>query len=459
MKNVFSAAGYLTGLLLLLAGQLLSGQTLPLTYVTGVPTQVAETSGLLVSNSNKFWSHNDSGDGPQLYCFDSSGVLLRTLYVRNASNVDWEEVTRDTAGRVYLGDFGNNLNNRGNLRIYRIPNPDTVVGDSVTAEIIAFSYPDQVNFPPVDSLKKFDMEAMVAHGDSLFLFSKNRTAPFDGYTRRYRLPQDSGTYVATLVDSFYTGPGPLFQYGITGAALSPNQEHLILTSSDRCWFFSCFSGTDYFGGSAVQLQYSFTQKEAVAWLNDQTIYLTDEVVNGQFGGDLYRANVATWTAEPQVFLGNDTTLTGDSLLLNAGGLTQASYLWNTGAVTPLLWVDSSGSYSIAVTAPNGCTAHDTIEVTLLTGLSGHGLASPGIHLQVGPNPVPETFSISYELSGAGQIHFDLLDASGRKVQSTQPVARSAGQYQQQLRAPATGIFTLRVLFENQVVIRKLVHLR
>src|SRR5687767_3235735 len=120
--------------------------------IAPLPDTNKESSGLERTGVNCFWSHNDSGGEPELYNFDSTGTLLRILRITNATNVDWEEITTDTAGNMYIGDFGNNNCDRANLVIYKISNPDSIPGNSATAEAIRFTYPDQYAFPPHPSL-------------------------------------------------------------------------------------------------------------------------------------------------------------------------------------------------------------------------------------------------------------------------------------------------------------------
>jgi hypothetical protein len=110
--------------------------------VTNMPGIINESSGLEKTGSNFFWSHNDSGGQPEIYGFDSSGTLLKTIDVTNASNFDWEEIAQGDNGEFYIGDFGNNSNNRsvanGNpLRIYIISDPD-LLGTTTTAGILQF---------------------------------------------------------------------------------------------------------------------------------------------------------------------------------------------------------------------------------------------------------------------------------------------------------------------------------
>jgi gliding motility-associated-like protein len=66
---------------------------------------------------------------------------------------------------------------------------------------------------------------------------------------------------------------------------------------------------------------------------------------------------------PKVFLGNDTLICGGgSLLLNAAN-PGAAYLWNTGATTQTISVNSAGDY-IAIVYANGCKGTDTISVNI-----------------------------------------------------------------------------------------------
>ncbi|HLG40809.1 MAG TPA: T9SS type A sorting domain-containing protein [Chitinophagaceae bacterium] len=249
-----------------------------ISIVTGLPSVISESSGLERTGTNCFWSHNDSGGQPELYNFDSSGTLLRTLLISNATNVDWEELTTDTAGNLYIGDFGNNNCNRQDLVIYKIINPDSVTGNSVTAEAIHFTYPDQYAFPPHPSLRNFDMESMITVNDSLYLFTKNQTSPCNGYTKVYRLPLDSGTYVAQLVDSFLIGVGSTDGYSITGARITRDYDTLLLISHERIWIFSGFTGTRFFSGISMEYLFSgsSSNKEGVCFGSGSNVYLSDE---------------------------------------------------------------------------------------------------------------------------------------------------------------------------------------
>ncbi len=398
--------------LALLPMQTTQAQALPLHTVATMPGIVTETSGLIATGPNRLWTHNDSGGEAKLYQIDTTGALLRTVVVVGTPNIDWEELTQDLAGNVYIGDFGNNNNDRTGLVILKLPPLDGLVADSVVPDRIDFHYPDQTTFPPADSLKNYDMEAMVALGDSIYLFSKNRTVPFDGYTRLYRLPQVAGNYAAELIDSFYAGPGPMLNDWICGAALNPAQDQLVLLSYAHCWIFSCFEGADFFGGSVVERNWTFTQKEAAAWRDSTHLYITDELLNGVLGGKLYLADMTAFAQAPAAYLGPDTLYVGDTLWLSAPSNPGGSYLWSTGATTATVPLTLPGSYWVQVTAANGCMASDTIEVDIVAHLAS---SISGMRLQASPNPFTDVTTVKISLPDDALVRWELLDAAGRLV--------------------------------------------
>jgi len=182
-----------------------------------LPEGLPEVSGLSYGGPDSLWWHNDSGREPELLRTDLSGALLETHPVAGARNIDWEDISVDPSGCLYLGDFGNNLNRRRELVIYRY---DLSSG---RLDSIRFRYPDQGAFPPPPEQANFDMEAMVWYRDSLHLFSKNRLQKGNYYTKHYVLPAKPGVYTATLRDSLY-----LKKRVVTAAAISPEGSTLAL---------------------------------------------------------------------------------------------------------------------------------------------------------------------------------------------------------------------------------------
>lgn len=201
-----------------------------LTLKTSLVTAVQESSGLFALN-NRLFTHNDSGGEPAIYEVDTlTGNVISTVFVRNATNIDWEDVTLDESF-IYIGDFGNNLGTRTNLKIYKLNQSDflNTLNDTIDCEVISFSYADQTSFSSSQFSTNFDAEAFVALNDSLFVFTKNWG---NLNTNIYGFPNSEGNYVAEKVDSLNTG------FLVTSAALSENKETLVLIGYN-------FSATSY----------------------------------------------------------------------------------------------------------------------------------------------------------------------------------------------------------------------
>lgn len=245
-------------------------------FVSNIPTGLEENSGMLVSNNNQIWLHNDSGDSSKLYAIDTSQNILKTILITNSNNIDWEDITYDAQGNTYVADIGNNANSRQNLRILKILHPDSIAGTTTTAEEIRFYYPEQMTFPAADADKNYDAEGIIYFNDSLYIFTKDRTSPHQGYTRLYQVPADTGYHAAVLLDSFQTGQ-PNYIFEITAAALSPSNNKLALLNANSIWVFSDFVGNNFFGGTVQNYALgSTTQKEALDFINDSTIYFSNE---------------------------------------------------------------------------------------------------------------------------------------------------------------------------------------
>lgn len=229
-----------------------------------MPREVTESSGLVRAADGHLWTHNDSGHENRLFKVDMEGKLLETFRVPGASNVDWEDLARDSSGYLYIGDFGNNANNRRDLRIYRVNEQERMPADT-----IGFSYAGQNVFPPAKTQHNFDAEAFFWHKDRLFLFSKNRwvRAP----TIVYELPATPGTYLARPSDTL------LLRAMITGADISPDRKKIALLGYGKLYLFEAADSLDLFRGRRVCIPIARSgQAEAVVFLPNNDIIFSNE---------------------------------------------------------------------------------------------------------------------------------------------------------------------------------------
>ena len=272
--------------LLLLTSSICFGQKIK--KIGKLPKSIEESSGLILYNDTLFITHNDSGDKPILYFINLKGELIHQITVSNAINNDWEEITKDEEGNIYIGDFGNNLNKRKNLTIYKIAPENLLKTSHVIAKIITFSYPDQTAFPPEETTLNFDAEAMFFHNDSLWIFTKCRAVPFHGNTFIYTMPSHPGNYTATVKGKLFIGDNGFAKDAITGVAFS--QSILYLLTYNRIVVYELNNNTFQFKKTIATTPYS--QKEAITISSDQsTLFLTDEVQKIIGGGNLYKINL------------------------------------------------------------------------------------------------------------------------------------------------------------------------
>ena len=201
-------------------------------------------------------------------------------------NEDWEDLTYDAKGNVYVGDIGNNANKRKNLVIYKIPNPTKVHGDKIEANAIRFHYPEQKEFPPKASNFKYNAEALFYFNDQLYIITKNKARPFEGDAQVYTVPSLPGNYRAKLLGTIQLCKEPSTCV-VTAAAISPNAKKVVLLGYGKLWVFTDFKSKQFTKGKMQTIELgATTQLESVCFLNNSTLLLSDEQSHGT-GRNLY----------------------------------------------------------------------------------------------------------------------------------------------------------------------------
>ncbi|MDG2177012.1 MAG: hypothetical protein P8M72_12910 [Gammaproteobacteria bacterium] len=261
---------------------------------------LSEVSGMVKSRSypNTYWVVNDSRNGARLFAVNNEGNNIiptfsrfsyygeeaeegkeqwegfRVLY---AENNDWETMTVDE-NYLYVGDVGNNFNNRNDLKVYLLSEIDpTASTQSAVIKTLPVRYPEQTKFPAPAS-PHFDCEAMFIADGKLYFITKDRggRGAFEPGGNLYRLDTDftDQDNVLTLVDS---QPDLL---DATGAELSPDGQTLAVVSYETLWLFKRpAEGDQWLSGNARRYALdtrTVEQVETVIWDDDQTLLLTNE---------------------------------------------------------------------------------------------------------------------------------------------------------------------------------------
>ncbi len=242
-----------------------------------LPRVLKESSGIEIAASGGFWSFNDSKGEAALYRFDTLGNMQQTLEIVNASNVDWEDITKDKEGSLYISDTGNNKNDRKDLTIYKISELGKGSrNNKAIAEKIQYRFPEQTEFPPPRNECFFDVEGIFTKETYLYLLTRDRSKPFVGKTRLYRLPNVPGEYILEYLDEFMTDKDKKLGK-VTSADLSPNGSTLAILSYGLIWLFKDFHGDDFFAGNVTQIEMPMQWEwEGLVFKDDCTLYLTKE---------------------------------------------------------------------------------------------------------------------------------------------------------------------------------------
>jgi hypothetical protein len=264
-----------------------------------LPDELRESSGLAVSRTQPgvLWSHNDSGDGPNLYAINSSGRLLAVVPVTNADAQDWEDMasgpcpaglsTPKSPYCLYVADTGDNDEVREVLTVYVMVEPS--LGSADTTPLIAAAHSFRYRYPDAPH----DSEAFAVNLDGdVTIVSKGRSGTIDFFGI-------SGTSVARALTSGEvltaehqgnTGIEPDERLGryVTGAALSFDGMTFALRTYNEVFFYGAVEaghqgspwrdlGRPCFLGDAEP------QGEAIAYFDEKSWLLTSERARGRPG--------------------------------------------------------------------------------------------------------------------------------------------------------------------------------
>ncbi|MGG6230159.1 hypothetical protein [Tenacibaculum sp. SDUM215027] len=250
-----------------------------LKLVSYLSEDLKEVSGVEKSqDSNMLWMHNDSGNAAEVFGISTQGKILQKR-ILEVKNHDWEDITSDNEGNIYIADFGNNNNKRKNLVILKVKQENLLNGDNVEVEKIQFSYPNQTKFPPKKKDRFFDAESLIYKDGFLYIFTKSRVKNKQGKTMLYKIPATKGDYTAKYI-SEYTNCDAI-HCAITAAAISPDKQKVVLLTHKSVLVFTNFNGDDFFSGDVKEYTFNhISQKEGVTFKDNSTLFITDEAAKG-----------------------------------------------------------------------------------------------------------------------------------------------------------------------------------
>lgn len=252
---------------------------LAISQTTDLPAVLTEVSAVVEVEDQLYWM-NDSQHPFTWYVTDKQGKLQDSILFENLENVDVEDMTRDDRGHIFVGDIGNNRNDRRDLKIHKF----TLEGEHLGA--IQFNYPNQQLFPPASTARFYNAEAIAYYDSNIHLFTKS--TPESGFiTLHYIIPVLPGNFTARLMESMV-----LPERVVTAASVSPDGNRLallgyhfdkilgIFPSSKTSVFVFPLTNKNYFFDQAYEEfevpSKGATQYEALEWLDNQTLIIGSE---------------------------------------------------------------------------------------------------------------------------------------------------------------------------------------
>jgi hypothetical protein len=250
-----------------------------------LPSELREVSGMTYVNG-KLWAIQDNGNTTELFQLSDEGKILKKIKLEFVKNHDWEAITHDNDGNLYIGDFGNNDNLRKNLAIYKINKADLNKNSIGKLETIFFNYGDQKDFPPKKKELFYDCESFFYKNGFFYLFTKNRSKNFDGTSYVYLIANKPEKQTISLQTTFITCDK--YNSGaITDAALSPDGKTFVLLSNKRMWIYPDFKDAKSVKSVNKKIKFAtYTQRESVTFKNNNTLFISDEKTKN-VGGNLY----------------------------------------------------------------------------------------------------------------------------------------------------------------------------
>ncbi|WP_109298738.1 SdiA-regulated domain-containing protein [Aquimarina sp. AU474] len=241
--------------------------------INTLSNHIGEISGITSLSKNQLFAINDSGNENILFQLNQEGEIIAEIKIPGTKNIDWEDLAYDHENNIYIGDFGNNANDRKNLVIYKVSG---ILSNQIAVSEIRFSLEDQKKFPPKKKNLNYDIEAFIYADESFYLFTKNRSSKFKGTTKLYKLAATPGTHTAKIIGTYNTCNDSSDCF-ITSATINKTKDKIALLTYNKLFIISDFQIDNVFEGSIQKIRLGhYSQKEGVCFKNDSVVFITDE---------------------------------------------------------------------------------------------------------------------------------------------------------------------------------------
>ncbi|MBL4753386.1 MAG: PKD domain-containing protein, partial [Flavobacteriales bacterium] len=178
-----------------------------------------------------------------------------------------------------------------------------------------------------------------------------------GDTTSQVIINQSGEYWVTVIDTFGCTSSDTIQVNFPVYNLPP--DTIICYGGSVVWDLGLGGGFTYLwstGDTLDSITITVSGAYNVTITDTANLLCSQESILLNFSVDSF-PNIAS--------LSNDTTLCKGSVIgLQQGEQSAVSYVWSTGDTTATITIDSAGLYTLLVSDSNGCSANDSINITI-----------------------------------------------------------------------------------------------
>lgn len=203
---------------------------------------IQEASGLAASRRQPgvLWTHNDKNDLPRFFALGTDGRSLGTFFLAEEDKCDFEDLAIGPGPEagvdyLYLGDIGDNDEDRVSVRVFRIPEPWVDVNEMGVEEIVAaydtltLYYPDGPH----------DAETLMVDpwtGD-VYLVTKG-TQPTEVYRASFPQTAEMTLELVTTFSADWVISADDDFVGPTGGDIAPDGRQILIRGYDRGYLWT-----------------------------------------------------------------------------------------------------------------------------------------------------------------------------------------------------------------------------
>jgi hypothetical protein len=249
----------------------------PPVHLATLPGELHEASGIARDprRADLFWTHNDSGNEPELYAIDLNGNVLRVVPILGVPARDLEDLAIGPCpggACLYLADIGDNLGVHSSVSVHRLPLP-SLPGPRGSLEVDAPPVEAEVSWRLVyeDGARDAESLAVDSERSELIVVSKGRSGEIALYSARIADLHDGSTEPDTLrrIGRLPLPIGVNAGQFVTAADLSPDATTLAVRSYTTlyqfAWTGSAAFDTTSVPGWASLIAAREAQGEGMAW--------------------------------------------------------------------------------------------------------------------------------------------------------------------------------------------------